>query len=73
MNPEHGFPPGKRGVGRKPKCQCLFQIYKQTKPRTLFIPLLGERERVAVSQGQVRQLGPQERGFQMEAKDAFTF
>ena len=43
-------------MGRKPKCLFLFQIYKQMKPRTLLIPLLGERERVAVAQGQERQL-----------------
>lgn len=36
-------------MGRNPK--CLLQTYKQMKPRTLFIPILGGRERVAVTQG----------------------
>lgn len=56
-------------MGRNPK--CLFQIYKQTKPRTLFIPILGGRERVAVTQGK-RWLEPKVWRFQMEAKDALT-
>lgn len=41
--------PREKGVGRNPK--CLFQTYKQMKPRTFFIPILGGRERVAVTQG----------------------